>query len=468
MATENRYDLVVLGGGSGGVRAARIAASYGKKVALVEGNALGGTCVNVGCIPKKLMVIASEFAHQFEQAKAYGWHFGEDEEFREGTPRSAAAKRPVMQWSRFVAARRQEIARLNSAYASTLSKAGVEVLQGWGRFEGPHELTVQRGDKLSSLKTEHALIAVGGRASRHQIDGAELAMLSDDVFDLEEIPKSLLVIGGGYIAVEFACIFAGLGCEVSLVHRGKCILRGFDNEVRRYMVELLRGRGIKVLLETRVRAIEGNDLNEARRCLLSNNSHCEVAQVLCAVGREPWTAPLNLDAAGVKTGAGAEILVDENYRTSAQHILAVGDVTGRIALTPVAIREGHRAVAKLFGKDEPHLDYTLVPTAVFSQPPLASVGLHEDEARAQGRNIACYRSSFRPLRQTLAGENEKVLMKMVCDAENDRVLGVHMVGEEAPEIIQSLAVALSIGATRSDFHRTLALHPSTAEEWVFL
>jgi len=443
------YQLFVIGGGSGGVRAARIAAGHGARVAIAESFRYGGTCVIRGCVPKKLLVYAAHFSEDFAAAADFGW----------------TVPPATFSWAKLIAAKDGEIARLADLYENNLRGSGVAMENGAARLVAPH--TVEVNGRCFSA--EHILIATGGKPSLPPIPGIEHAISSNEAFDLPRLPKRVLIVGGGYIAVEFAGIFNGLGAEVTISYRGEQILRGFDDDLRRHLHDEMAKKGIHILLKSDVTGIE--------RCsdgaLEAAISGSEVKPlpfdaVLYATGRVPNVAGLGLAEAGVELEPGGGVRVDELCRTSVPHIFAVGDVTNRVALTPVAIREGAAVANTLFGPMPTTADITLVPSAVFSQPPIGTVGLSEAEALAIYDEIDIYRSDFRPLRQAFSERSERTLVKLIVDAASQRVLGAHMVGADAPEIIQGLAVAIRMGATKADFDATLAIHPTSAEEFVTL
>jgi len=443
--TDFDFDLFVIGGGSGGVRAARIAAGHGARVALCEESRLGGTCVIRGCVPKKLLVYASQFSEAFDDAAGYGWTVGAR----------------TFDWPALVAAKEREITRLESVYGRLLGNAGVEVLNGRGKLVDQHTIAVA-GRQISA---ERILIAVGGRPSRLEIPGSELAVISDDAFDLAQFPARALIVGGGYIAAEFAGIFNGLGSAVTVNYRRERILRGFDEDIRRVVEQGMQGRGVAFHYQaspTRIEALPDG----ARRVEFSDGTSAEYDLVMFATGRHPYTAELGLEAAGVATGPEGEIQVDDYSRSSVDHIFAVGDVTDRIALTPVALMEGHAFADTVFGGMDRPVAHANVPSAVFSQPSTASVGLAEHEAREQFDRVRVYRSEFTPMRFTLAGREEKALMKILVDDASDRVVGLHVVGPESAEIVQGFAVAVRAGLTKRDFDRTIGIHPTSAEELV--
>jgi glutathione reductase (NADPH) len=428
-------DLFVIGGGSGGVRAARVAAEHGARVAIAEADRWGGTCVIRGCVPKKLLVFASEVSRVVEDARGNGWTI-------EGVKHD---------WAKLVAAKDIEIERLSRAYATRLQKAGCEVIAGRAVLQDPHTLDV--GGRI--ITAARILIATGGTPKKP----AGEWITSDDAFHLPALPQRIGILGGGYIAVEFAHIFAGFGAHVTLVHRDTQVLRGFDPDVRELVTKQLVARGIDVVC--------CKELVQRGRMLDVGDRQIEVDLAMAAIGREPNIRGLGLDRAGVKTDARGFITVDEFSRTNVEHIYAVGDVTGRVALTPIAIREGHAVADTLFGNRPTAIRHEHIPTAVFAQPPAACVGLTEPLAR-EGREIVVFKTKFKPMRYALSGRDEQVMMKLVVDRASDRVLGLHVVGPDAPEIVQAAAIAVTMGATKADFDRTFALHPTTAEELVLL
>lgn len=442
--TTNKYDLVVIGGGSGGVRAARIAATHGAKVAICEEFRYGGTCVIRGCVPKKMMVYASGFHEEFADSTSYGW--------------SADVK--GFDWTTLIANKDNEIDRLNKVYENLLANAGVDIHHGTGSLIDAN--TVQVGD--TTLKTDKILIATGGAPFLPQIDGIEHAISSNEVFHLDEQPKAAVVVGGGYIAVEFAGIFNGLGTDTTLVYRGPQILRGFDNQVRNHLADEIVKKGINLQVNNNVESI-ALDSNGRKLVTFTDGTEQTVDCVLFATGRSPNTEALNLNTAGVELGKKGEVLVNEESRTNVKNIFAVGDVTDRIALTPVATMEGHAFADSEFGNKPRIADHTNVPSAVFSQPPIGSVGLGEEDAREQYTNVDTYSSEFKILKHTLTENTERTLMKLVVDADSDRVIGAHMVGHDAAEIMQGIAIAIKAGAKKSDFDATVGIHPSSAEEF---
>ena len=441
------YDLFVIGAGSGGVRAARLAAMSGAKVLVAEEHRVGGTCVIRGCVPKKFMVYASDFAHEFEVAKGYGW----------------TVEEPSFDWPKFIETKDVEIARLSGIYVANLAKAGVELVHSKARLKDAH--TVELLDKGLTVTADKILIATGGRPwVPKDVPGIEHAITSDAAFHLPELPKRILITGGGYIAVEFAGIFAGLGVETTLIYRGPNILRGFDDDVRAHLADQIQKRGVRVILGCQHKAIEKV---EGGLCnVLDNGMRIETDVVMFATGREPYVDGLGLETAGVELNERGAIRVDDYSKTTADNIWAVGDVTDRVNLTPVAIREAVAFVETVFKDNPSTMDYANIPTAVFSQPPVGTVGLTEAEARKAHGRIDVYLSRFRPMRYAFVGGEERMLMKIIVDAETDRLLGVHIVGPDAAEIIQLAAVAVKAGLTKAQWDSTCALHPTVAEELV--
>ena len=450
---SERFDLVVLGAGSGGLAAAKRAAFHGARVAIVEGDRVGGTCVIRGCVPKKLLVYGAAYRDWLADAPSYGW-----------IPAAEPALhcRPAVLLEHV----RAEVARLQTLHTGFLEKAGVALVGGWGRFLDAQRVEVRRGDGTARvLEGERILIAVGGRPERPAIPGADLGWVSDDLFEQPDLPERVVIVGGGFIACEFACILHGLGVAVEQLVRGPRILRGFDGEVAAAVQEAMEARGIVVRCGERPLAIEGEP--GALRVPTDAGVCLEAGGVLLATGRRPHLTGLALEAAGVRVEAG-RIPVDAHQATNVPHLFAVGDVTDRINLTPVAIDEGRAFADSTYGNRPRQVDHSLVASAVFSQPELATVGLAEEEAIARhgSERIRVHRARFRPMQQALPKRGPAVLLKLVVDTSNDRVLGCHMVGDHAAEIIQMAAIALGMGATKADFDRTMALHPSVAEEFV--
>jgi glutathione reductase (NADPH) len=446
--TAYDYDLFVIGGGSGGVRAGRLAASLGKRVAIAEEYRFGGTCVIRGCVPKKLFVYASQFPEHFEDSAGYGWTVGETN----------------FDWSVLKANKDREIARLEGLYRAGLEKAGAQIIASRAVLEGPHEVRIVAEDRVVTAHT--ILIATGGRPNPHPaLPGHEHCISSDEAFELDRLPRSIAIAGGGYIAVEFANIFHGLGVETTLVYRGVEILSRFDMDLRRSLHEEMEAKGIRILCHTIFTAIDRRE--DGRLAVsLSDDSSLIVDDVMLAIGRSPYTAGLGLEKAGVETGPLGEIIVDEFSRSSARSIYAIGDVTNRVQLTPVAIHEAMCFVDTVFRDKPTSPDHEAIATAVFSQPEIGTVGLSEDDAGHRFADVEIYRARFRPMRHTLAGRQERMLMKLVVDAGSRRVLGAHVLGPDAGEMAQLLGIPIKAGLTKDDFDRTMALHPSAAEELV--
>ncbi|MEM7359479.1 MAG: glutathione-disulfide reductase [Pseudomonadota bacterium] len=439
-----KYDLIVIGGGSGGVRAARIAAGHGAKVAICEEFRYGGTCVIRGCVPKKLMVYAAHFHEEFSDSRHFGW----------------SSNVTGFDWNTLISNKDTEIDRLNKIYESLLTNAGVEILYGSASLVDQHTVAINE----EQLSAETILIATGGTPFMPEIEGVEHAISSNEVFHLEEKPESTLVVGGGYIAVEFAGIFNGLGVDTHLAYRGPQILRGFDETVRNHLSAEIQKKGIDLKLETNVSKIELTD-NGQKQVSLTDGSELIVDCVLFATGRIPNIDGLNLAEVGVELGGKGQIVVDQQSKTNVENIYAVGDVTDRIALTPVATMEGHAFADSLYGNNPRIPDHENVPSAVFSQPPVASVGLSEHESREKYANVDTYTSEFKILKHTLTDNTERSLMKLIVDADSDRVIGAHMVGADAAEIMQGIAIAIKAGAKKADFDATVGIHPSSAEEF---
>ncbi|MCC7048367.1 MAG: glutathione-disulfide reductase [Alphaproteobacteria bacterium] len=438
------YDLFVIGAGSGGVRASRIAAGHGARVAIAESWRVGGTCVLRGCVPKKLLVYGSHVAHDIEDAAGFGWTIG----------------RAVHDWPKLIANKDKELDRLHGVYLKLLSNAGVELIAGEARVVAPDAVEINK--KRITAKT--ILVATGGWPVIPDIPGRQLAITSNEALDLKHRPERIVIVGGGYIAVEFAGIFAALGSKVTQLYRGEMILRGFDTDVRAFLADELRKKNIDLRLRTDVTRIDS-----AMRGLavtLTNGQVVDADAVMMATGRAPNTKKLGLAEVGVALKPNGAVVVDEWSRSSVPSIYAVGDVTDRINLTPVAIAEGHAFADTVFGGKPRKMDHANVPSAVFSQPSVSVVGLSEDAARAKGLVVDIYRTSFRPMKHTLSGRDERMLMKLVVERATDRVIGAHMVGADAPEIIQGLAVAMKAGATKADFDATIGIHPTAAEEFV--
>jgi len=445
--TQYDVDLFVIGGGSGGVRAGRIAAGHGARVAVAEEYRYGGTCVIRGCVPKKLLVYAAEYAHGFQDAAGFGWNVGETS----------------FDWKTLIANKDKEIGRLERIYRGLFENAGAKTYDGRARLLDAHTVEVA-GQKITAGTI---LIATGGAPVKPAIPGAELMITSNEAFHLPEMPKRIVVLGGGYIAVEFAGIFNGLGAQVTQLYRGEQILRGFDDDVRNHLAAEIVKSGIDLRVNTDVVKVE-KAADDSLLLHLTDGSTLAADAVMAATGRKPNTKGLGLEEAGVELDADGAVKVDAWSQSSVKHIYAVGDVTNRINLTPVAIREGHAFADTVFGKRPRQADHADVPSAVFSQPPVGSVGLTEAQARQRYKAVDIYRTSFKPMRHTLSGRDERILMKLVVDAASDRVLGAHMVGPEAGEIIQGIAIAIKAKATKADFDATVGIHPTAAEEFVTL
>lgn len=439
------YDLFVIGGGSGGVRAARVAAGEtGAKVGLAESSRYGGTCVIRGCVPKKLMVFASGYGGMAQMAGEYGWQ----------------ASVNGFDWLGFRGKLHAELDRLEGIYRKLLSGAGVETFDAHAQLVDAHTVALSTGQQVTA---KHILIAVGGHPVRPDLPGAELGLVSDDIFDLDTLPKSILIVGGGYIACEFACILAGLGVEVTQYYRGAQVLRGFDEEAREIIAEGMRQNGVDLQVNTDVAALA--QVGDAVQVTRKDGDTASFDKVFFATGRTPNTASLGLENTGVALGQKGEIIVDEFSQTGVPSIYAIGDVTDRVNLTPVAIREGMAFVETVFKGNPTPVDHDLIPSAVFTQPEFGTVGLTEEEARAQGE-IEVYATSFRPMQTSFAGQPDKVLMKLVVEKASQKVLGCHIVAPGAGEMIQLAGVAVKIGATKADFDRTVAVHPTMSEEIV--
>jgi glutathione reductase (NADPH) len=443
---DHDVDLFIIGAGSGGVRAGRIAAGYGARVMIAEEYRVGGTCVIRGCVPKKLLVYASRFSEEFEDAAGYGWTVPE----------------PTFHWPTLIANVNREVTRLEAAYTTTLERYKVALVKSRAVLEDAHTVRLANGARV---RAETMLIATGGWPHPGpKIPGIEYAMSSNGAFQLKELPKRIVIQGGGYIAVEFACIFAGLGSEVTLIYRGENILRGFDDDIREHLRNEMRGRGITVTCGHTVAAIEKAGDEFVSR--LSDGSDVTSDKVMFAIGRRPNVMGLGLESLDVKIHEHGGIAVDEFSRTSAPNIYAVGDVTNRVNLTPVAIREGHAFADTVYGGKPTPVDHNNVPTAVFSEPELGVIGLTEMQAIEQLQKVDIYKSSFRPMKATLPGRATRMFMKLVVDGATDRVVGCHIAGPDAGELIQVIGIAVKMGATKADFDATMAVHPTAAEELV--
>jgi glutathione reductase (NADPH) len=444
---EFDVDLFVIGGGSGGVRAARIAADHGARVMIAEEYRMGGTCVIRGCVPKKLFVMGSHVQQEIEDAAGFGWTIPEVR----------------FDWKTLVANKDKEIARLESIYAANVEKSGARIVKTRAVFEDPHTLRLATGE---TVRARHILIATGGAPNHgREIPGIEHVISSNEAFHLDELPKRIVIQGGGYIALEFAGIFAGFGSDVTVIYRRENILRGFDDDVRTHVRAEMEKRGITIITGNTVTRVDRHGKEFTTH--LSNGSSIASEQVMFAIGRHPNVANLGLEKAGVAINpTNGGIAVDAWSNTSVPHIYAIGDVTHRLNLTPVAIREGHAFADTVFGNRKVQVDHATIPTAVFSQPEVGTVGMTEQQARAQFSQVDIYKADFRPIKATMSGRDTRILMKLVVDATTDRVLGCHIVGDCAAEIIQAVAIAVKMKATKADFDATVALHPTAAEELV--
>jgi glutathione reductase (NADPH) len=438
------YDLFTIGAGSGGVRASRMSASFGAKVAVAEERYLGGTCVNVGCIPKKLLVYASHYGEDFADMAGFGWTVGEKK----------------FDWAKLIANKNREISRLNGVYKKLLGDAGVDLLEGHAEIVDAHTIAVD-GKKVTA---KYILIAVGSWPMLPKIPGVEHAISSNEAFYLTELPQRVIIVGGGYIGVEFAGIFHGLGAQTTQLYRGNLFLRGFDVDIRKTLAEEMPKRGIALRFNTDITRIERS--SDGLKATLTDGSVVAAEQILYATGRVPLTQKLGIENLQVALKANGAIVVDEYSKSSIDSIYAIGDCTDRMMLTPVAIAEGMAVANTLFNNKPTQPKYMNVATAVFSTPNCGTVGLTEQQARQRVANVDIYRSTFRPLRHTLTGRDERTMMKLVVDRDSDKVLGCHMVGADAGEIIQGLAVALNCGATKAQFDATVGIHPTAAEEFV--
>ena len=443
----NQYDLVVIGAGSGGVRAARMAANFGAKVAIVEDRYLGGTCVNVGCVPKKLYVYGSSFSESIQDAIGYGWN----------------ASLQGFEWSRLRDNKSNEISRLNGIYDRLLEGSGAELINGRGTIIDSNTVKVNE----RTLSTKRILIATGGWPRQPEMPGIELTKTSNEIFDLERLPKRILVVGGGYIAVEFAGIFAGLGVDTTLSYRGPNLLKEFDREIVDQLIHEMKSKGVTVRLNHRLHGFEKTSHGIRVDHSGEETNDLVVDDVLMAVGRVPNTFGLGLENTQVSTRDDGTIEVFENFQTRDSSIYAVGDVTGTVALTPVALAEGMAFARHLFGNSpSAEVDYDLIPTTIFSQPNIGTIGLSEEEVIARGLRANVYVSRFKPMKHTLSGRQERSVFKLIVDADSDKILGLHMLAPDAGEILQGFAVALKAGATKADFDRTIGIHPTAAEEFV--
>ncbi len=445
------YDLFVIGAGSGGVRAARVAASMGAKVGIAEEYRVGGTCVIRGCVPKKLLVYASKFHGLIADANGFGWTIPE----------------PSFDWQKLIASKDREIDRLNAIYLRNIQRSGVEVFDTRAVLDDPHTIRLKNEDRTVTAK--NILVATGAKPFIPEIGGAEHVITSNEALHLEELPKSIAIVGGGYIALEFATIFAGLGVNVSLLYRGPQILRGFDDEVRDFLAEQMVKRGVDIRCNTEVISVTLDKVGDDKSGYVldfKDGDSLHKQKVMYATGRVPNTLGLGLKKAGIELGWNGYVVVDEYSRTSVEHIFAVGDVTHRVNLTPVAIAEAMAFCETLFNNNPTPVDHEFIATAVFSEPEVGTIGMSEEEAREKCRTVDIYKSRFRPMFHTLSGRDEQTLMKLVVDGESHKVVGCHIVGPDAAEMVQIAAIPLRMGATKADFDATMALHPCAAEELV--
>lgn len=441
---DYQFDLFVIGAGSGGVRAARMAAGFGAKVAIAEDRYYGGTCVNVGCVPKKLFVYASHFSEDFEIARSFGW----------------TTDNRKFSWKKLVENKNREIQRLNDVYKRILGEAGAEIIDGHAVLIDPHTVRIN-GNNISS---RYILVATGGWPYVPEFPGHEHVITSNDAFFLDELPGHITIVGGGYIAVEFACIFNGMGVDTTLVYRGPLFLRGFDRDLRKHLAEEMQKKGIKLLFNTNVNKISKRAAG--LKLQLTTDIEQTTDLVMFATGRKPNTTNTGLEDVGVNLNNNGAIIINEEYQSSVPSIYAIGDVTDRVQLTPVALAEGAVVASALFDKQERQMDYNNIPTCIFSQPNLGTVGLTEEEAGEKYGEIEIYKSLFKPMKLSLSDSDEKTFMKIIVDKASDRVIGVHMLGHDAGEIIQGMAIAIKAGATKAVFDSTIGIHPTAAEEFV--
>lgn len=443
------FDLFVIGAGSGGVRAARLASGHGNKVAVAEEFRVGGTCVIRGCVPKKLMVYASRFSHEIKEAAGFGW----------------TIEKSSFSWEKFIANKDREIDRLNGLYVANLTRAGVEIINSRAEIAGNNRIYLRTQDRYVTAK--RILVATGGLPRKTEgLAGAEYMITSNEVFHLDNKPEGVVVVGGGYIAVEFASIFAGMNVETTLLYRGEEILRGFDGDVRAMLHQEMEKKGVRIICEDTISNI--SKVGDILEVETTQGQNIKVEQVLSAIGRVPYTEGLGLETVNVDCQKNGAIIVNEWSMTSVQDIYAVGDVTDRANLTPVAIREGAAFVETVYNNNPTSVSYEHIPTAVFSQPEIGTVGLGEEDAVAKFDNVDVYRVEFRPMKHTLSGSNERMLMKMIVNADSDLILGIHILGADAGELIQALGITLIMGATKAHYDATMAVHPTAAEELVTL
>ncbi|MBL6850605.1 MAG: glutathione-disulfide reductase [Alphaproteobacteria bacterium] len=447
--SEYDYDLIVIGAGSGGTRTARISASYGAKTLVVEGDRAGGTCVLRGCIPKKLLVYASQFSEHVSDAEGFCWQI---ENFKSN-------------WAELIKKKNKELDRLHQIYVNLIKNSGCDLISGWGEVIGPNRVSIRKNDgEIIEFSSKKIMIAVGGKASFPDFEGNNYMINSDEALDLNNLPNSIAIYGSGYIAVEFAGIFNGFGIDTHLIFRADKALRGFDEDVRQHLMRSMKDKGISIHNEVTISKIIKE--NENIKIKLSDNSTLSVETVMGATGRVPNITGLGLQELGVELGERGEILVNKFNQTNLKSIYAIGDVTNKITLTPVAIAEGHAFADREFGGIDRFISYDYVPSAVFSQPSIAVVGLNYEEAKKNKLNVREYKSEFRALKNTVTDNPERTLMKLVVEQDTQKVLGAHMIGPDAAEIIQGIAIAIKAGALKSDFDSTIGIHPSAAEEFV--
>lgn len=445
--SEFEYDLFIIGAGSGGVRAARMSASLGARVAVAEDRYLGGTCVNVGCVPKKLFVYASHFSEDFENARSFGWDI----------------KETGFDWSTLVKNKNTEIKRLNDVYQRILDNSGAKTIHGRAKIVDEHTVEVE-GQHITA---ERILIVTGGWPSVPDIPGKEHIISSNEAFFLDSLPEKIIIVGGGYIAVEFAGIFHGLGVDITLLYRGPLFLRGFDQDVREALADEMQKKGIKIKFNSNIAEIEKTEKNDNELiATLEDGEQLQAGQVMYATGRKPMTENLGLETVGIELDKNNAIKINEEYQTNVPSIYAIGDVTNRVNLTPVALAEGMVLAKRFYANEDKDVDYSNIPTCVFSQPNIGTVGLTEEEAREKFDEIEIYKSSFKPMKLSLSDSDEKTLMKIIVDKKTDLVVGVHMLGPDAGEIIQGIGIAIKAGATKKVFDSTIGIHPTAAEEFV--
>lgn len=441
---KNTYDLFIIGAGSGGIRAARMAANFGAKVAIAEDKYLGGTCVNVGCVPKKLFFYAAHYSEEYQTAQTFGWH----------------NHATHFDLKTFMENKDREIERLNNIYAQLLDNAGVTLIKGHAELIDAHTILINN----KYYSAERILIATGSQPNMPNILGKQHIISSNDIFFLKTLPKKLIIIGGGYIAVEFASIFNSLGVATTLLYRGSLFLKGFDHEIRQFLDQAMRRKGIQLKFTTDIHSI--HKVNNQLQATLTDKSTLSADQIMYAIGRTPMTNALNIEKLGINLDKNSAIIVNNRYQTNIPSIYAIGDVTNRITLTPVALAEGTYLTRNLYNNENIVMDYNNIPTCIFSQPNIATVGLTEETAHQQHKHIEIYKSSFTAMKNSLSDNADKTLMKLIVSKSTNKVIGAHMVGTDAGEIIQGISIAIKAGATKFDFDNTIGIHPTTAEEFV--